>query len=257
MPSVKIGLEIHGYLNVESKAKLFCDCKKKDSEPNFSVCPICTGMPGSKPMAPNKEAVIKLIEIAGLFECKVNQRLTFQRKHYDWPDMPTGYQRTISGPHTVPVGEEGSFLGVGIFGVHLEEDPAKWDPETGLVDYNRSGLALVEIVTKPDFSSSDQVRTWLKNLVTALSYIKAIDPDSGLKSDVNVSIGPDFRRVEIKNVNSFRSIIQSIEYEIKRQEKETKEGKTIEGQTRAWEETSGTTVFMRKKEIGSRLHAPP
>ena len=257
MPEVKIGLEIHGYLNVESKAKLFCDCKKTDAEPNSSICPICTGMPGSKPMAPNKEAVIKLIEIAGLFECRINQRLIFQRKHYDWPDMPTGYQRTISGSHTVPVGEEGDFLGIGMFGVHLEEDPAKWDPETGLVDYNRSGLPLVEIVTKPDFTSSEQVRTWLKNLVTTLSYIKAIDPDSGLKSDVNVSICPDFKRVEIKNVNSFKSIIQSIEHEIKRQTKEIKEGNKIGGETRAWEELSGTTVFMRKKEQAAEyMHLP-
>ena len=248
MASVKIGLEVHGYLNMESGAKLFCDCGTGEAEPNSNVCPICTGMPGSKPMAPNREAVDKIIAIAGMLGCRINERLLLQRKHYDWPDMPTGYQRTISGSYSVPVGEEGSFMGIGISDVHLEEDPARWDPETGLVDYNRAGLPLVEAVTDPDFSSAAEVREWLKRLVTMLSYIRAIDPKAGMKSDVNVSIGPDFKRVEIKNVNSFRSIIRAIESEVRRQEKERKEGREIPVQTRAWDESSGSTVFMREKE---------
>ncbi|MBS3132841.1 Asp-tRNA(Asn)/Glu-tRNA(Gln) amidotransferase subunit GatB [Candidatus Woesearchaeota archaeon] len=248
MASIKVGLEIHGYLHMDSKAKLFCDCKTGDAPPNSSICPICTGMPGSKPMAPNREAVDKIISIAGMLDCKINKRLLFQRKHYSWPDMPTGYQRTMSGSYSVPVGENGSFLNIRIADVHLEEDPARWQPETGYVDYNRSGFPLVEIVTEPDFTSAVDVREWLKKLVTMLSYIKAIDPDAGIKSDVNVSIGPDFNRVEIKNVNSFKSIIQAIEYEVRRQQGEIREGKKIGMQTRAWSDNARVTVFMRKKE---------
>ena len=107
---------------------------------------------------------------------------------------------------------------------------------------------MVEIVTEPDFTSAVDVREWLKKLVTMLSYIKAIDPDAGIKSDVNVSIGPDFNRVEIKNVNSFKSIIQAIEYEVRRQQGEIREGKKIGMQTRAWSDNARVTVFMRKKE---------
>ncbi len=248
MASVKIGLEVHGYLHMDSKAKLFCDCRIGEALPNSNICPICTGMPGSKPMLPNKEAIDRIIAIAGMLDCKINSRLLFQRKHYDWPDMPTGYQRTMSGSYSVPVGENGQFLGIGIADVHLEEDPARWEPETGNVDYNRSGFPLVEIVTKPDFTSPQQVRDWLKRLVTTLSYIKAIDHDAGIKSDVNVSVSPGFSRVEVKNVNSFRSIIQAIEYEAKRQEREISEGKRIAMETRAWNDAAGVTVFMRKKE---------
>jgi aspartyl-tRNA(Asn)/glutamyl-tRNA(Gln) amidotransferase subunit B len=246
---VMIGLEIHGYLNIESKTKLFCNSViDVNAEPNTTICPVCTGQPGSKPMLPNKEAVDKLIAIAAILDCKINNRLVFQRKHYDWPDMPTGYQRTMSGSYSVPVGQNGKFLGIGIEEVHLEEDPARWDPETGKVDYNRSGYPLVEIVTKPEFESSEEVRVWLKKLVTTLSYIKAVDPDLGLKSDVNVSVKPKFQRVEVKNVNSFKSIVKAIEYEVARQIKETGEGKDVGQETRAWRDADGITVFMRKKE---------
>ena len=246
--AVKIGLEVHGYLNVGSGVKLFCDCSLGEAEPNMNICPVCTAMPGSKPMLPNREAVEKVIAISGMLDCRINSRLLFQRKHYSWPDLPSGYQRTMSGSYSVPVGEGGSFLGIGIADVHLEEDPARWEPGTGCVDYNRSGFPLVEIVTNPDFSSSGDVRVWLRRLVTALSYISAIDADAGIKSDVNVSISPDFRRVEVKNVNSFRSIIRAIEFEVRRQEALVKGGKRVEQETRAWDDAAGVTVFMRRKE---------
>lgn len=249
MPELKIGLEIHGYLNVPSKRKLFCDCRiDPEAAPNTSICPVCTAQPGSKPMLPNKEALDKIIAISQMLGCELNRRLLFQRKHYTWPDLPAGYQRTISGSFSFPVGINGSFLGIGIADVHLEEDPARWDPETGFVDYNRSGLPLVEIVTSPDFTSPDQVRQWLKRLITTLSYIKAIDPNAGIKSDVNVSVSPEFLRVEVKNVNSFKSIVASINYEAKRQEKLVSSGKRVSMETRAWIESSQETVFMRKKE---------
>jgi len=179
---VKVGLELHGYINVElSKKKLFCECSVTEAKPNTNVCPICTGQPGSKPMLPNSSAINKILQIGLMLNCKPNlapkKPLVFQRKHYDWPDLPKGYQTTISGSHSIPVGEKGEFLGIRIREVHLEEDPAKWDPISGCVDYNRSGMPLVEIVTEPDFKSAEQVSLWLKQLLLTLSYIKALDKD--------------------------------------------------------------------------------
>ena len=249
MIEIKCGLEIHGYINVENKTKLFCNCAiDENAKPNTNICPICTAMPGSKPMLPNKEAVDKIIAIVLMLGCKLNKRLLFQRKHYSWPDLPAGFQKTISGSYSNPVGVNGKFLGIGISDVHLEEDPARWDPVTGNVDYNRSGFPLVEIVTEPDFKSTGQLREWLKALLTTLNYIKAIDKNSGVKADTNISIGPKFNRVEVKNVNSFKNIVRAAEYEVLRQEEEIKQGKEIRQQTRAFDEKHGKTVFMRLKE---------
>jgi len=249
MTEIKCGLEIHGYINVENKTKLFCNCAiEENATPNTNICPICTAMPGSKPMLPNKQAVDKIIAIALMLGCKINKRMLFQRKHYSWPDLPAGYQKTISGSYSNPIGVNGKFLGIRISDVHLEEDPARWDPVTGNVDYNRSGFPLVEIVTEPDFKSADELRDWLKALLTTLNYIKAIDKNAGVKADTNVSIGPKFNRVEVKNVNSFSNIVKAAEHEVLRQEEEIKEGKEIKQQTRAFDEKHGKTVFMRSKE---------
>ncbi|MEM2954927.1 MAG: Asp-tRNA(Asn)/Glu-tRNA(Gln) amidotransferase GatCAB subunit B, partial [Candidatus Nanoarchaeia archaeon] len=222
----KIGLEIHGYL--QTKEKLFCRCKaarhsaKQEIKPNSFVCPICTGQPGCKPMLPNAEAIKKIIQISLLLNCKINtfekgKKLIWQRKHYDWPDLPKGYQNTLSGPYSVPVGENGEFEGIRIKEIHLEEDSAAWNPETGCIDYNRSGLPLVEIVTEPDFKNEEEVELWLKKLILTLNYIKAIDKNAGLKADVNVSTSGE--RVEIKNITSIESIKAAIKYEIERQSK--------------------------------------
>ena len=249
MSDVKIGLEIHGYLKTKSKMKLFADdIIVPEAEPNTTISPITTGLPGSKPMAPQREAVEKVFAIAALLGCKLNNPTIFYRKHYNWPDMPTGYQRTISGTYAVPPGTEGSFLDIGIEEVHLEEDPARWDPTTGGVDYNRSGYPLVEIVTKPDFTDAEQVRMWLKKLMTTLSYIDAIDTTLGIKADVNVSITPLFQRVEIKNVNSFSNIVAAIMFEIERQKQTISKGESVAQETRAWNEQTNTTEFMRSKE---------
>ncbi len=243
--NVKIGLEIHGYLLTNEK--LFCRCKAehgiKQSKPNTNICPICTAQPGSKPMLPNKQAIDKTIQIALILGCKINEKLVWQRKHYDWPDLPKGYQNTISGKYAVPIGEKGKFLSIRIRECHLEEDPAAWNPQTGEIDYNRSGSPLIEIVTEPDFKNSEQVIDWLKQLITTLSYIKSIDKNLGIKVDVNVSF-KNFERVEIKNINSLRNIKTAIEYEIQRQIKE----KPIKQETRAFDETKGITVRMRTKE---------
>jgi len=241
---VKIGLEIHGYLN--TKEKLFCQCKAihgaKLARPNTYICPICTGQPGAKPMLPNSEAIKKIIQIALILNCKINKKLTWQRKHYDWPDLPKGYQNTISGTYAIPIGLKGKFQNIKIKEAHLEEDPAAWNPETGEIDYNRSGTPLVEIVTEPDFKTSEQVVHWLKHLLLALSYIKAIDKKAGIKADVNISTTGE--RVEVKNVNSLKSIKKVIDYEIERQSKEKQKRK----ETRAFDSDTEKTILMRIKE---------
>ena len=241
----RIGLEIHGYIS--TKEKLFCKCKAehdlKYSKPNTNICPVCTAQPGAKPLLPNKKAINKVIQVSLVLGCKINSQLIFRRKHYDWPDLPKGYQNTISGPHATPVGEKGKFLGIRITEAHLEEDPAAWNPQTGEINYNRSGSPLIEIVTEPDFKNSEQVISWLKQLITTLSYIKAIDKNSGIKADVNVSVSGG-ERIEIKNINSLKNIKTAIEFEIQRQEKEPP--KILE--TRMFDEKKAITIKMRTKE---------
>ena len=266
MPEIKamIGLEIHTYLI--TKEKLFCRCRasrEKGLKSNINICPICTGMPGAKPMAPNKEAVKQAVRIGMMLGCKINAEFFWQRKHYSWPDLPKGYQNTISGASAVPIGENGEFQGIGIWSMHLEEDPAAWDPETGQIDYNRSGLPLVEIVTAPDFTDAEEVGEWLGRLLHNLNYLKAVDGDAGIKVDVNVNLvnykftSPKTsisqedvlglpgktERVEIKNLNSIESIKRAIIYEIERQAREGSER-----ETRRFDAATGKTARMRGKE---------
>jgi aspartyl-tRNA(Asn)/glutamyl-tRNA(Gln) amidotransferase subunit B len=239
-----IGLEIHTYLTTNEK--LFCRCKasrEKGVAANTFICPTCTGQPGAKPMLPNKEAVKKAVQIGLMLGCKINKDVKWQRKHYDWPDLPKGYQNTISGAHAEPLGVKGKFSGIKIGSMHLEEDPAAWDPKTGEIDYNRSGLPLVEIVTDPDFTDSEQVAEWLKKLVHALSYLKTVDKNAGIKADVNVSIPGKTERVEVKNVNSIDNVKKAIDFELERQ---AEEGSVRE--TRRFDEAKGKTFTMRSKE---------
>ncbi len=243
---VKIGLEIHGY--IDTKEKLFCSCRAvhgaKLTSPNANICPICTGQPGAKPMLPNKEAVKKAIQISLILGCKINQKTIWQRKHYSWPDLPKGYQNTLSGPHAIPTGQGGKFEGIKIRECHLEEDPAAWNPQTGEIDYNRSGIPLIEIVTEPDFSSSENVEKWLKELIVTLGYVKAISKELGIKADVNISTNGE--RVEIKNVNSVKNIRDAIDIEIARQEKLSMP--VSEQETRKYDAEKRTTAKMRSKE---------
>jgi len=262
---IKIGLEVHGYL--DTSEKLFCMCRARARElavggrelgVNDRVCPICTGQPGSKPMAVNGEAVRKVIEIALIFGSKINTSgLVWQRKHYSWADLPKGYQTTISGAHATTNAVGGKFRGINITELHLEEDPAQWNPETGKINYNRSGLPLVEIVTEPEFSNSEQVIEWLKALVLSLSYIKAIRKNAGIKVDVNVSTYGE--RVEMKNLNSLEKIRKAIEYEVARQVEAYGNGQCAgaamgagkyvqERETRMFDEKLGKTIRMRSKE---------
>jgi len=245
----KIGLEIHGYIN--NREKLFCKCKNNHEEKrsNINICPICTGMPGSKPMLPNSESIKKTIQIALMLNSKVNtienkKALIWQRKHYNWPDLPKGYQNTLSGTYAVPVAEHGKFLGIRVRELHLEEDPASWNPETGCIDYNRSGAPLIEIVTEPDFTSAEQVADWLKQLILILSYIKALDKKAGIKADVNVNISGLSERTEIKNVNSISEIVNAINYEMERHAEEKPKAQ----ETRRWNSQKSKTELMREKE---------
>ncbi|MFA4960417.1 MAG: Asp-tRNA(Asn)/Glu-tRNA(Gln) amidotransferase subunit GatB [Candidatus Pacearchaeota archaeon] len=242
---IKIGLEIHGYLNTAEK--LFCKCAvSEDGSPNTHICPICIGQPGSKPMAPNQSAVEKLIQIASILDSKINGKLMWQRKHYNWADLPKGYQNTISGSHVTPCAIGGSFKGIKITESHLEEDPAQWNPETGGINYNRSGLPLIEIVTEPEFFSAEQVTQWLKELILSLSYIKAIRKNAGIKVDVNVSTYGE--RVEMKNLNSLEKIRKAIEYEVERQIENYSQGIIQKRETLAFDEKLGKTIKMREKE---------
>lgn len=246
---VKIGLEIHGYL--DTREKLFCKCSangSNDEEPNSRVCPICTGQPGSKPMLANKKAVEQMIKISLVLGCKINfdKPLTWMRKHYNWADNPKGYQTTISGAHAEFPAVNGKFKGIRIRECHLEEDPAQWNPETGNINYNRSGLPLIEIVTDPDFASAEQVLSWLKSLIHYLSYIKTIRKVQGIKVDVNVSTYGE--RVEIKNLHSLESIDQAIAYEIKRQWEAHARGEVQKRDTLSYDPKKGITIKMREKE---------
>jgi len=240
----KIGLEIHAY--VLTREKLFCRCKasrEKGLKENTLICPICTGQAGAKPMLPNEEAVKKAVQIGLMLGCKINKELHWQRKHYDWPDLPKGYQNTISGAYAIPVGVKGEFGKIEIWSMHIEEDPASWNPDSGCVDYNRSGLPLVEIVTAPEFETAGEAMEWLKKLVHNLAYLKAIDSNAGIKVDVNVNIPGKSERVEIKNISSIENIGKAIEYELGRQ---MKEGSVRE--TRRYDEAKGKTIRMRGKE---------
>jgi aspartyl-tRNA(Asn)/glutamyl-tRNA(Gln) amidotransferase subunit B len=246
----KIGLEIHCYLN--TKEKLFCRCRAeygaKFTKGNTNICPICTAQPGSKPMLPNREAIERAIQICLILGCRINDKFVWQRKHYEWPDLPKGYQSTISGTYAIPVGEKGKFLGIGITEAHLEEDPASWDPRTGEVDYNKSGLPLMEIVTEPDFKSSIEVVEWLEQLTGTLKYMGIVSRNLGVKADVNISL-PEVKgkRVEIKNLNSLSNIKTALEHEIQRQKKPGETPK--EQETRMFDESKNTTIRMRFKEM--------
>ncbi len=247
-PQIMIGLEIHLYL--KTKEKLFCTCKvpHKNSKINTTICPRCTAQPGSKPMLPNKTAINNLIKFGLVMGSEITKRTFFQRKHYTWPDMPSGYQRTCSGGNLKPNCIGGKFKGIEFEEMHLEEDPAAWDPKTGELNYNRAGFPLAEIVTKPQFHTTEELKVWLEELILVAKYLDVIS-EFGIKSDVNVSIKEgDFQRVEIKNVNSLSNIVAAANAEIKRQKECVKTKTPIKQETRRYNEELDETQFMRSKE---------
>ncbi|MDK2790884.1 MAG: aspartyl-tRNA(Asn)/glutamyl-tRNA(Gln) amidotransferase subunit [Methanothermococcus sp.] len=246
--SMKCGLEIH--VQVDTDSKLFCRCPTnyKDVAPNTNICPVCIGHPGAKPMPPNKKAIDTAIMVARMLNCEIvlDKDIYFQRKHYAYPDLPSGYQKT-----SVPIGVNGNFLGVGITEVHLEEDPGQYKPDLGIVDYNRSGTPLIEIVTEPDMKNPEEAREFLKQLMRLFRYIGRLRGEGTMRADVNISVnykGIQGNRVEVKNVNSIKGVYKVLKYEFIRQKNVIRRGGEIKRETRAFMESQMITKGMRSKE---------
>jgi len=250
-----IGLEIHVQLN--TKSKLFCSCSATSfgKRPNTQVCPVCLGLPGAIPAPPNKEAIKKAVLAALALNCKLAEECRFERKNYFYPDLPKGYQ--ISQYQTA-VGTEGKFEEVKIRRVHLEEDAAKLIHESGqtLIDFNRAGIPLLEIVTEPDLATSSQVKAVLKELRSLLRYLKVSDADmekGSMRLEANVSLrkegaGLPPYKVELKNINSFNFLVRALEKEIARQQILLQMGRKIVQETRGYSEKTGETFSQRRKE---------
>ena len=256
-----IGLEIHCQLT-SLNSKLFCSCRAdyRGMEPNSNICPVCAGLPGSLPI-PNKSAVQKTAVIAMALNCTVPKRAAFFRKNYFYPDLPKNFQITqfdAYGPTSM--GHDGYVMvedrKIRIARVQLEEDPGRLIYEgvsektrITLVDYNRAGTPLVEIVTEPDFENPRQVRIFLGILADLLENLGVSDPslEGAIRVDGNVSIkgGP---KVEIKNIGSFHDLEKALHFEITRQETLASRGINIDAETRQWDDGRRVTISARKKE---------
>lgn len=238
--TTRIGLEVH--VPLATRAKLFCPCPAEGEGPNRHICPTCTGQPGARPQGVNGRALVLAVATAHLLGASRRDETAFQRKHYWYPDLPSGYQRT-----STPVGEEGRFWDVGILECHLEEDPGAYDPSTGLVDLDRSGTPLLEIVTAPDLGSPEEVATWLRVLRVSLARAGILRPGAELKADVNVSV-EDGPRTEVKNVVGGRNAAKAAAYEIERQHGVLEGGGTNRQETRHFDEARSVTKGSREKE---------
>ena len=257
----KIGLEIHCQLtNLESK--LFCSCKAnyRGFEPNANICPVCIGLPGSLPRL-NKKAVEKATMIAMSLNCNTPDKLAFFRKNYFYPDLPKNFQITqlnVYGEHSI--GQNGTILvddkEIRIRRIQLEEDPGRLiyegiseKTQITLVDYNRAGTPLVEIVTEPDFENERQVRLFLNILSDLLDNLDVSNPslEGAMRADGNISIEGG-NKVEIKNVNSFHDLEKALHFEITRQESLISRDIPIEQETRHWDDKRKITVSARIKE---------
>jgi len=262
-----IGLEVHAQLL--TKSKMFCRCSADyaNAPPNTHVCPVCLGMPGVLPTI-NRQAVENTIMTALALNCTTPEYTKFDRKNYPYPDLMKGYQISQSD---APIGYNGWLAidvngekkRIGISNVHLEEDVAKLvhrtspDGETySLVDVNRSGVPLMEIVGDPDLRSPEEARQYLIKLRSILQYLgvsTANMEEGSFRCDANISIRPldsprSMAKVEVKNMNSFRAVYRALEYEVKRQQKAVEEGKKLTQETRGWVEEKDKTVAQRSKE---------
>ncbi len=240
---MKCGLEIH--VQLDTNSKLFCDCRTnyQEAAPNHNICFVCLNQPGAKPYPPNHDAIEGAIKIALMLGCKITPELTyFQRKHYDYPDLSSGYQRT-----SIPIGFEGDLNGVRIREVHLEEDPGQYKPDLGIVDFNRSGIPLIEIVTEPDMTSPEEARKFLRELIRVLEYSGSARGEGTMRADVNISLEGG-KRAEIKNINSIKGAYKALKFEMVRQKNLIKRGIEVKQETRAFLESQMITVPMRLKE---------
>jgi aspartyl-tRNA(Asn)/glutamyl-tRNA(Gln) amidotransferase subunit B len=262
-----IGLEIHAEL--ATRSKMFCACQVVDStvaQPNIAVCPVCAGMPGVLPVV-NQRAVEYALRVALALECEINHTSIFARKNYFYPDLPKGYQ--IS-QYEQPLARHGKLAiltsqgerSVAIRRVHLEEDTGKLTHvsqggETySLVDLNRAGVPLLEIVTEPDLHTAEEVRAYATALRSLLRYlgVNSGDMQKGvMRIEPNISVRPlgskQFgTRTEVKNLNSFRALERSVDYEIQRQTAQLERGERVIQETRGWDEARGMTFTQRVKE---------
>ena len=257
----KIGLEIHCQLT-KLESKLFCSCKAdyREFQPNTNICPICMGIPGSLPLL-NKNAVEKATLIAMALDCSTPNKIAFFRKSYFYPDLPKNFQITQLNVYgNTSIGWEGK-ISVGdtkirIRRIQLEEDPGRLIYEGAtektkltLVDYNRAGTPLVEIVTEPDFENPHQVREFLNILSDLLQNLNVSDPglEGAMRADANVSIKGG-SKVEIKNIGSFHDLEKAVHFEITRQESLTERKIEIVQETRHWDDGRKITVSARTKE---------
>ena len=260
MPEPVIGLEIH--LAVATRSKMFCGCDAQGfgDAPNTHVCPVCMGLPGSLPVA-NAEAIELGLRFALALGCQVPDRTQFHRKHYFYPDAPKNYQ--IS-QYDRPIGEHGALRvpggrTIGVTRCHLEEDAGRLvhPPYAGhsLLDLNRAGAPLIEMVTEPDLRTPEEARAFLQEvraLARALGVSDASPEEGKMRADVNVSLrNPDGSfgtKVEVKNLNSFRSVEAALAFEIRRQERLLEDGFEVVQETRGWNEGGQKTVSQRSKE---------
>jgi len=258
-----IGLEVHAQL--QTNTKIFCGCETAfGEEANTRTCPVCIGMPGVLPVL-NKKAVEYIIKTGLATHCSITPSSRFARKNYFYPDLPKGYQISqyelpLCEKGYVEILVDGKVKRVGITRIHLEEDAGKnlHTSESGasLVDLNRAGTPLMEIVSEPDIRSADEAAEYLKKLRSILRYIEVSDADmekGNFRCDCNVSIRPVGAkeygtRAEVKNVNSFKFVQKALEYEIKRQAQILDEGGRVVQETRLFDSSKGVTFSMRSKE---------
>jgi aspartyl-tRNA(Asn)/glutamyl-tRNA(Gln) amidotransferase subunit B len=260
---VHIGLEIHCQLTA-LQSKLFCSCNSdyRGKTPNKNVCPICSGLPGSLPLL-NQKAVELAAMVSLALGCKVPDNIMFYRKNYFYPDLPKNFQLTQYNSYGITsIGVEGKVDYDGskkavIRRVQLEEDPGRLVYETGnidtnfytLIDYNRAGVALIEIVTEPDFTGPKEVRIFLNKISSIIQHLGVCDPklEGSVRCDANVSIGGK-KKVEIKNINSFKEVEKALNYEITRQRTMSIHDIEIKAETRHWDDLRKITKQSRIKE---------
>ena len=258
-----IGLEVH--VELATRTKIFCGCSTEfGGSPNSHTCPVCTGMPGSLPVL-NRRVLEHAVAVGLAAHCEITRYCKFDRKNYFYPDNPQNYQISqlylpICRNGYVEIETPGGSKRVGIHEIHMEEDAGKlvhddWQ-DTTLVDYNRSGVPLIEIVSEPDMSSAEEVIAYLEKLRLMIQYLGASDcklQEGSMRADVNLSVREKGSRVlgtrtEMKNLNSFRSIARAIEGEKKRQTELLEEGKQVVQETRRWDDAAEESYAMRSKE---------